>query len=201
MDRKKGSLTAEASIVFPIVILFIMLVIRLSILHYQNVTLSAAAMRAASKAGMYWNEIGGDAPSVLSREGSAEKWITDASFASHDPYASLVELIGPAQSKVNNITEYAGKLVREVPNPLGEKTAVKGVSAERDKGILQNYIKVTVTRNNENPLAYLYEKLGLTSESEYQVTAKGIQADMTEFMRNVSLLYDAVKGDLFKKGK
>ncbi len=203
MNKKRGSLTAEASIVLPVVILFIMMIIRLCVLHYQNVVLSSEAMRVANRAGMYWNEIGGNAPAVLAGGGSAESWITDASFTSHDPYSSLVELVGSSQvqAKLKNAEAYAGTMVNRVPNLLGEETAVKGIKAGRDTGLMQNYITVKVTRKNEDPLSYLYEKLGLVSEEEYEVTAKGIQADTTEFMRNVSLLYDAVKGDLFQKSK
>lgn len=203
MNKKRGSLTAEASIVLPVVILFIMMIIRLCVLHYQNVVLSSEAMRVASRAGMYWNEIGGDAPSVLAAGDSARNWITDASFTLHDPYSSLVELVGSSQvqAKLNNAEAYAGTMVNRVPNLLGEETAVKGIKVGRDTGLMQNYITVKVTRKNEDPLSYLYEKLGLVTEEEYEVTAKGIQADMTEFMRNVSLLYDVVKGDLFQKSK
>ena len=127
----------------------------------------------------------------------------DASFTSHDPYSSLVELVGSSQvqAKLKNAEAYAGTMVNRVPNLLGEETAVKGIKAGRDTGLMQNYITVKITRKNEDPLSYLYEKLGLVSEEEYEVTAKGIQADTTEFMRNVSLLYDAVKGDLFQKSK
>lgn len=202
-NKKRGSLTAEASIVLPVVILFIMMIIRLCILHYQNVVLSAEAMRVASKAGMYWNEIGGKAPSVLAGGDSAEGWITDASFTSHDPYSSLVEMVGSSQvqEKLKNATFYAGMMMNRVPNLLGEETAVEGIKVGRDKGLMQNYITVKVTRKNEDPLSYLYEKLGLDSQEKYEVTAKGTQVDMTEFMRNVSLLYDAVKGDLFQNSK
>ena len=69
------------------------------------------------------------------------------------------------------------------------------MEVQRQHGLLQNYIVVTVTRKNENPLGYLYEKLGLASTDEHRVTAKGIQQDTTEFMRTFSLLYDILQGE------
>lgn len=202
-NKKRGSLTAEASIVLPVVILFIMMIIRLCILHYQNGVLSAEAMRTASRAAMYWNEIGGDAPSILAGGDSAREWITDSSFSSHDPYGSLAELAesGQVRAKLNNVTAYAGKMMNKVPNLLGGETALKGIKAERTTSLLQNYITIRVVRKNEDPLSGLYETLGLVSREDYEVTAKGIQTDVTEFMRNVSLLYDAVSGNLFHGSK
>lgn len=200
-NSKRGSLTAEATIVLPVVIFVIMIIIRLCIIHYQNVVVSAEAMRVASRTAMYWQDIGNNNPAVFQDTVETKKWITDSTFKDHDPYAMLVELIGAgdARTKINNATAYAGKVMNKTPNLLGEDTAVKGVTVKRDLGLLQTYITVTVTRKNENPLGYLYEKLGMTSPDEYKVTAKGIQADTTEFIRNVSLLYDAVKGDLIKE--
>lgn len=196
--RKKGSLTAEATIVLPVVIFVIMIVIRLCILHYQNAVISAEAMGVASRTAIHWQSLGVDNPAVFRETDTARGWITDGSFLDHNPYQSLVELFngsGDVQKKLNNATIYAARMMNKTPNLLGEDTAVTGVEVQRQYGLLQNYIVVTVTRKNENPLGYLYEKLGLTAPDEQRVTAKGIQQDTTEFMRMFSLLYDMLQGE------
>ena len=59
------------------------------------------------------------------------------------------------QKKLNNAKIYAAKVMNKTPNLLGEDTAVTEVEVQRQHGLLQNYIVVTVTRKNENPLAEL----------------------------------------------
>lgn len=197
-NRKKGSLTAEATIVLPVVIFVIMIVIRLCVLHYQNVVISAEAMGVASRTAIHWQSLGTDNPAVFGDAGTAREWITDDSFLEHNPYQSLVELFngsGTVRKKLNNATTYAAKVMNKTPNLLGEDTRVTGVEVQRQHGFLQNYIVVTVTRKNENPLGYLYEKLGMTSPDEQKVTAKAVQQDTTEFMRTFSLLYDMLQGE------
>ncbi len=197
-NRKKGSLTAEATIVLPVVIFVIMIVIRLCILHYQNAVISAEAMGVASRTAIHWQSLGEREPAVFNKTDTAKEWITDSSFLEHNPYQSLVELFngsGDVQKKLNNAKIYAAKVMNKTPNLLGEDTAVTEVEVQRQHGLLQNYIVVTVTRKNENPLGYLYEKLGLASPDEHRVTAKGIQQDATEFMRTFSLLYDMLQGE------
>lgn len=193
----QGSLTAEAAIVLPVVILVIMLIIRICVVHYQNVVVSAESMRVATRTAMYWQDIGKDDPEVFRDNGTAEAWITDGSFTEHDPYQSMAEMFhdsAAVRRKLTNAEGYAVGVMYGTPNLLGEDTEIESVVVERERGMLQNYITVTVTRKNENPLGYLYEKLGLTSSDEHRITAKSVQSDTTEFIRNVSLLYDVLQG-------
>lgn len=195
---KRGSLTAEAAIILPFVMIIIMVVIRLCIVHYQNVVVSAEGMRVASRVAMYWQEIGNEKPAVFQETDTAKNWIHDGSFREHDPYASLTEGFNSSvtvRKKMNQAKTYAAKVMGKVPSLLGEDTEVEGVKVSREQGILQNNILVTVTRKNENPLGYLYEKLGLTSQENFKVTSKAVQADTTELIRNISLLYDFSQGE------
>lgn len=197
-DQKRGSLTAEAAIVLPVVILVIMVIIRMCIVHYQNIVVSAEAMRMASRSAAYWQELEYGVPLAFQDTDTAAGWITDNTFRDHDPYQSLFDRFND-ETKENNATAIAGELLRMTPNLLGEDTAIlegsRGVSVRRDIVGLHGYVLVTVTRQNENPLGYLYEKLGLTTPEEFTVTARALQADKTEFMRNFSLLMDIVTGE------
>lgn len=196
--QKRGSLTAEATIVLPVVIFIIMVVIRMCIVHYQNVVVSAEAMRVASRSAAYWQELKSGEPPAFRSSESAAGWITDNTFRDHDPYQNVADFFNDG-AKEANATTIAGEILRMTPNLLGDDTALfegsRGVSVNRDIVGLHGYVRVTVTRQNENPLGYLYEKLGLTTPDEFTVTAKAVQTDSTEFMRNFSLLCDLVTGE------
>ena len=198
---RKGSLTAEAALVMPVILFVLMLLIRMCIVHYQNAVTSAEAMRVAARMGIHWQELSGDHPLILQDADTAENWITDSNFLEHNPYQGLVELLNGSsvvRKKLQHIKTYAARVMQKTPNLLGEDTEVAGVEVKRQQGILQNYIVVTVTRQNENPLGFLYDKLGITSPDKYRISAKGVQQEPTEFMRNISLLYDFLKGE-FKR--
>lgn len=198
---KRGSLTAEAAVILPFVMIIIMVIIRLCIVHYQNIVVSAEGMRVASRVSMYWQEIANEKPAVFQDADTAINWIHDGSFQEHDPYASLTEVFsdgGSVRKKMNNANIYASKVMGKVPNLLGEDTEVEGVEVSREQGFLQNNILVTVTRKDENPLGYLFEKLGLTSRNDFKVTSKAVQADTTEWIRNISLFYDFSQGEFSK---
>lgn len=202
-NKKRGSLTAEATIVLPVVIFVIMVIIRMCIVHYQNIVISAEAMRVASRSAAYWQELNQDNPPVFRDTDTAQGWITDNSFEEHNPYQSLVDaavnlagnFIDIKTAREENAENYAARVMNKTPNLTGDNLDMPQV--RRETGLLaqHNYITVTVTRQNENPLGYLYDKLGLNSPDEYKVTAKAVQTDVTEFMRNLSLIYDIINGE------
>lgn len=188
----------EAVFVIPVVMITLMIVIRMCVVHYQNVAVSAEAMRAASRAGTYWQEILQDDPPMFQKTESAKSWITENNFLDHNPYQSLVDAVssGNAKKRLQNAKEYAEKLTGEPANVLEEQTEIENVKVEMEKGLLQNYVKVTVTRKNENPISNLYEKFSFREDKKNQVTAKGIQTNPTDFLRMASFLYDVVKGGI-----
>lgn len=198
-DSQKGSFTVEATLIMPVILISIMIIFRMSVVHYQNIVVSAEAMRTASRAAMYWQDIGVDNPEVFQNNESAKDWITDRNFTSHDPYATLFG--GNKTKKEQNAKAYAVRMTGGVPNLLGKSTEIETekTRAVWEKGILQSYINITVTRKNENPIDYLFDRIGFRSPDRYEITAKGIQADFVEFIRNVSFLSDIATGEFTNK--
>lgn len=198
-DTKRGSLTVEATLVMPIILISIMLVFRMSVIHYQNIVVSAEAMRTASRAAMYWQDIGVNNPAVFQNTESAKNWITDVNFTEHDPYVTLFG--GNKAKKEENAKNYAARMTGSTPNLLGKSTEIESekTRAVWERGILQSYISVTVTRKNENPLGYLFDRIGYHSPDKYEITAKGIQADFVDFIRNVSFISDIATGEFSHK--
>lgn len=196
-EKKRGSLTAEATIVLPVVIFVIMILIRMCMVHYQNIVTSAEAMRVADRSASYWQELEYGEPAAFRGTGSAKEWITDATFRDHNPYQTVVDLF--SSTKENNAAAAAGEILRMTPNLLGDDTAIyegsRGVSVKRQLVGFHSYIQVTVSRQNENPLGFLFDKIGLSTPDEFQITAEAVQTDNTEFMRNFSLLCDLLTGE------
>ena len=100
-------------------------------------------------------------------------------------------ILSPGVRHDHGSLELVFKTVKEIENE--KKRAVW----ERVK--LQIYINVTVTRKNENPLGYLFDRIGFRSPDKYEITAKGIQADFVDFIRNVSFLSDIATGEFTNK--
>lgn len=198
----KGSTTVEAAIVMPVVFIIIIIVIRMEVIHFQNIVTYTAAMDTASRTAAYWNMIGVDNPKVF-RMGdldnndniSARWWIDGSSFRQHEPYAKIMEFLGGGHSKlkINNATDYCGKKTNKIPEIMGDDSVIEGVNIKRKRGVLQNYIEVTIERKSVSKVAGLFESLGLSGDENKTITAKAVQNDAVDFIRNISFLYECGK--------
>ena len=52
--KRKGSLTVEAAMIFPLIMFVMFAIIYLTIIHYQNNVMIAESIRAMNRAGAYW---------------------------------------------------------------------------------------------------------------------------------------------------
>lgn len=58
-NRKKGSMTVEMAILFPVVFFTILGILYICIVHYQNIVAGTAAMQAAARGAACWDKLGG----------------------------------------------------------------------------------------------------------------------------------------------
>lgn len=181
-------MTVELAIIFPIILLVILSVLRLCIYHYQNLMTSTAAMQAAARGAAYWD--------VLGRDGMDMGTGVGADYKHHDPYRYLLDTRQSAKNK--NIEDYTKNLIgKKHDSDFGDNEQLMEeagtVRAEKTGNILQKYVSVTVRRKNLNPMAPFLSRLGIKLPDTTTVTAKAPLNTPTEFIRNVSFIYDMVQ--------
>ena len=207
-------ITVEAALVMPVVIGVLVLLYSLAIIEYQNVTARAEAMRAANRAAMNWNTIGGSytvfdedqketvffgesQPNGQPGNGkSGKNVITSSSYAEHDPYRFFIELFTTGSKKQSNMREYldsrmaaAGKLETGI-----EATATdQGITGNSAIHIFNRYVSVTIDNTYSGPMMAFLDSMGFPVKKEYSVTAKAKLTEPADFVRNVSYIQELIR--------
>lgn len=186
--KMKGSMTVELALIFPLILIIILGVLRLCIMQYQNMMVATSAMQAAARGAAYWN--------VLGREGMDLSRGVGADYTQHDPYRYLLDTRQTAKDE--NIKRYAEDLIgKKHDTDFGDHKKLmddKGtVKVEKTGNILQKYVSVTVNKKIVNPMAPLLGRIGIKVPDSTTITAKAPLNTPTEFIRNVSFIYDMVQ--------
>lgn len=177
------------TILFPAIFFVILGILNLCIIHYQNVSISAEAMRAASRTASYWEYADGSNP-LIYQDVPAVQMIEPKSFLTHDPYRYLFD--GKAGQKESNSGAYAGELIDSLPILLGGHESRQIPRVYKSGGIMQKYICVEAKRQDIVPMGDMFAKFGVRIPTDHTVTAKARLNNPGEFVRNTSFIYDII---------
>lgn len=190
----KGSMTVELAILFPVIFLIILGILSICLTQYQNMVTASAAMQAATRGATYWDKLGGAGAwdfQLSDAETDGGKLVS-MDFTDHDPYRYLLDT--KKGNRLTNTQAYANWLLGQNVNvTLGEETTSQP-KADKTGGFLQKYVTVTVTKQYTNPLGSMLERLGIYSAENRVITASAPLNTPSEFIRNMSFLYDQIHG-------
>lgn len=186
--RTRGSMTVEMTIILPVIMILILGILRFCILYYQDMMIATAAMQAAARGAAYWDVIG--------KNGADLEQGTGVDYTKHDPYRYLLDVQKSAKNA--NVKRYTEDLIgkkRETDYGNNDKLMEdKGtVTVEKTGNFLQKYVSVTVKKRNYNPLAKILRELGIAYPSYTTITARAPLNTPSEWVRNVSFVYDLVE--------
>lgn len=177
--RDRGSMTVEASIIVPLVILSIVALIYMGIVLYQQAQLRSAADMAAEAGAMVWSDAKADT-------GTGRVEMPD--IGSGSLYWRLVD--ADREEKLKRITIYAENALRK--GRLLNAATTK-VSADIKDYVVYKKLEVAVENTYELPLGSLLRLFGASGRFSIKVKSESVIDEPVELIRNVDFAIDLEK--------
>ena len=182
LDR--GSITVEASIITPIIILSILAVIYAGFILYQRALLQSAAGRAAQDGAASWKNV--------SAEVSTGKTKVEE-LADGGLYWRLFE--AEREDKLRNIKKYAEALMAGCNLLRPESSAV---AVDIKDYIIYKRLEVTMENSYLLPVSSIMKMFGSSGQFKLTVSSFAVIDDPAELIRNTDFIVD-IEGELEKR--
>ena len=176
MKKKDAFMTVEATLIFPIIFLSIMLLIFMGLVMYQQCSLFSLAARSASRGSIIYTTCSKNLDTgSLSYE----------DFKDRNPYRFIWD--SEAKDKTNMINNY-------VKSHIGDNNAYTGLDktgtyASRQGGMFKKiYVKINMDYNN--PVKGIARMFGVQGIFKVDVYATAPVSEPVELIRNVDLVVD-----------
>lgn len=197
--KRQGSITVEAALVMPIIIIVMVLLYSLAIIQYSNVVTRTEAIRVASRVAMNWNTIGGThdilAEDRRGEEKSGKNAINSESYAEHNPYRFFMELFTTGSRKTESMKTHLEKRMQTISSDeLGMGiSSTNEISNDKAYHLFNRYVEVKIDNTFSNPVLTLLDRMGFPVTKKYTVTAKAKITDPAEFVRNISFIQELLR--------
>lgn len=184
LKRQRGSITVEASIIIPIVILSLIAAIYAGTLLYHRACLQAAADNAAERGILAWNGAGGD---FESRETEISRIGVQGLYR---------RIFDPLEKEKEAWLACYAVSAQGAPLILGEPE--RHVRVEVKNYLIFQKLAVTIEETYRPPLGKLADIFGFGETYVLKAGAEAIVNDPAEFIRNTDFVIDIEK-ELEKK--
>ena len=197
--KRQGSITVEAALVMPIVIIVVVLLYTLAIIQYSNVVTRTEAIRVASRVAMNWNTIGGThdilAEDRRGENKSGSNAISSESYEEHNPYRFFTELFTTGSKKTESIEKHLEERMGTIVlDEMGmEISSTNEISNDKAYHLFNRYVSVSIDNTFSNPVLSLLDKMGFPMNRQYTITAKAKITDPAEFVRNISFIQELLR--------
>lgn len=178
-DIQKGSITAEASIIVPLVILSIAAVIYIGLLLYQRSLVQSAAEMAAEAGASAW---------ASGTEAIRTSRPTDPGSDDFRLYRRIFD--SDKEERLRKIEEYAVAL--STRNEIVPSSGTAAEAAVLDYAVYRK-LEVTVTKHYKMPLGKLVKLFGGSDSVAISVKAVSTINDPAELIRTADLVIDIEK--------
>ncbi|MDP4181412.1 MAG: pilus assembly protein TadE [Bacillota bacterium] len=190
-DNKRGSITVEASIIVPTVIISLIVLIYICVFLYQQSYIKSIANTAAQRGADVWNNSKRD----MYIEYMDKKEIADTSL-----YWRFSEFIsgGEKQKKVDKVNAFVKNSVSKYTilskNNLSQlKSGSLSVRCDIDDYIIYKKLKVSIEEDYDFPLKGLLKSFGFESALKISANSEAVISDPVEFVRNTDFTVDTVR--------
>ncbi len=182
--NERGSITVEASIIVPVIILSIITVIYLGFILYQRALLQSVADRAVQNGAASWENLSSD---IATGKTGMDR-LPDEGL-----YWRLFEY--KKQNKLAEIKKYARDLLAGF-NFLSPGSS--DVTVEIKDYVVYKRLKVTVENSYLLPLAGVVRLFGSDGRLGIRAVSYAVVDDPAEFIRNTDLIIN-IEGELENK--
>lgn len=196
LSNNTGSMTVEASLIFPIILLTIVVVIYICILLYQHAYLKAVSNHVAQRGAACWSNISKMKINAKSFRLETGELKDSKELLKEDLYLSNKE------EKIKRIKKYTIYKLKK-NNILESEISKLDVNCEqniKDKidiwikdYIIYKELNVVIEDSYKIPLGESLKVFGLDDKYNIRVQAKSVIYRPTEFIRNVDFIGDTLK--------
>lgn len=181
---KRGSITVEASIILPLIILAITAIMYMSLLWFQNTCIKMVADMAVERGAESWRNM-----SVDISTGKVNKTSTDENKL----YWRIVD--SKKEYKIKKIEEYIEKELtkRRLLQPQHEV-----IDVEVRDCVIYKKLSVYIENSYAIPAAGLFRTFGLSDTYVVRTQSEAVIDDTTELIRNTDFVID-IKRELENK--
>lgn len=185
--RNRGSITAEASIIAPVVIICIAAAVYMGLLLHQKTEMQAAAESAAEAGAMAW-AAGGGMPGTADSDIPGTGKLSESEGRKFDLYRRLFD--SGREQRLANIENYASELAgrNELIKPV--KTTV---TAELNDYVIYKRISVSISKSYKNPLGGLFVLVGAGDTIDIKTSAVSTVDEPAELIRTADFVLDIEK--------
>lgn len=213
--KKKGSLTVEAAMIFPLIMFVMFAIIYLTIVHYQNNVMIAESIRAMNRAGAYYQYIDmniegkaiadNETPTAFDSEIPQDGIINIEMIKYRHVYRSLIDVLSEGISRIfgfpfgvkkkqtkqyvnSRMANVKFKQYRDGEDVIGDVTGDGFMFFGDD-------LKVDVSRAYINPLlklskVFFGENSVMNNAMNKKITVSSVISNQSEFIRNMDTVYD-----------
>lgn len=188
LKSKKGSMTVEASLIFPIIFLAVIALIYITVFLYEQAYVKSIADRAAQRGAAIWKNPKSDMYLSL---------VELDDFKENDPYWRLVDL--NKDTKEDKIEAYIeGSLSQySILQSRDKKGAMNTtdieVSAKVKNYIVYKKLTVNVKKNFKLPIGNALSIFGIDNTVEISAKSEALINEPAEFIRSTDLAIDVGK--------
>ena len=178
--NNRGSITVEASIVFPVVFLAVIAIFYICMLMYQQTYVQSVANDAAERGAAMWNSPAKD----MFMQRMSKIGIKDI-----QPYWRFHD--GSEAGKSNKVIQFINYRIEEY-SVMGKGNKAE-IEFKPDDKIIYKKLIVVVTQKYKIPLSGLLKPFGIGTEWEVTGKAEAVISEPVEFIRNTDFLLDTAK--------
>ena len=177
--KNAGSITVEASIIIPVIVLCIAAVVYMGLLLQQKAAIQSAAESAAEAGALAWAS-GTDVP------GAGKP--TDEDIKEPGLYRRLFD--SEKEKRLGDIEEYVLELAgrNELIKPIDTS-----VTAELKNYVVYKKLVVSVSKSYKNPLGGLFGLLGKSKTIDISAVAVSTVEEPAELIRTTDFILDIEK--------
>lgn len=193
-SHKRGSMTVEASIIVPTMIISLILVIYICLFLYQQTYLQSVANSAAERGASTWNNMSKDMYIEYIDKNEIENtslyWRLPEAFSSDDKKKKLERVTGFVES---NVSKYS--LFDKKNGAMNSEYNYRNLSVDCSISdyIIYKKLEVKVSEEYKIPFKNLLGAFGLNGSITLSAKSEAVIDDPVEFVRNTDFVIDSIR--------
>ncbi len=183
LKNNKGSMTVEASLIFPVIFLIVVGLIYITVFLYEQAYVKSLADRASERGAAIWKNPESDMQIGM---------VKLEDFQENDPYWRLYD--GNIAAKENSIEAYITNLLAEYSilknkDSAGKVTGIT-VNAEVKNYIVYKKLTVNVIKSFDLPLGNALSIFGIERTVSISAKSEALIYEPAEFIRTTDFVID-----------
>jgi len=194
LKKNRGSMTIEAALIVPVIIISLILLVYICIFMYQQAYIKSLSNTAAERGAAVWANPSKDLyVEFVDREGLSNTplyWRVGELFSSknkQNKYDKVNKFITGSISKYSVFDKNKG------PMTLKYTDSNMNVKCELTDYVIYKKFKVSIEEEYNLPISNVLNSFGFNVEFKISASSESVVSDPVEFVRNTDFVIDSVR--------